>query len=89
MRRTNFIYTPTPDRADLARRGIAGILSAVLIGLVMLAALVLPAITRPSAALLLTGVAGVFALGASGSLVHLVIKDVRGRVRLRRPLTPH
>lgn len=88
MRRTNFIYTRNSNHARTQRPGMAGILSAVVIGLVMLAALVLPAITRPSAALLLTGVAGVFALGASASLVRLAITDVRDRARVRRPLTP-
>lgn len=88
MRRTNFIYTRSSNHARTQRPGMAGILSAVVIGLVMLAALVLPAITRPSAALLLTGVAGVFALGASASLVRLAITDVRDRARVRRPLTP-
>ena len=89
MRRTHFIYTRTQGSAEVGRPGAAGILSAGVIGLVMLAALVLPAVTRPSAALLLTGVAGIFAVGASVSLVRLAITDVRDRVRVRRPATPH
>ena len=68
---------------------MAGIVSALIIAMVMLVALVLPAFTRPSAALLLTAVTAVFALGASASLVNLVISDVRERVRVRRALSSH
>ena len=89
MRRTNFNYTRTPDRARTPRSGMAGIVSALIIAMVMLVALVLPAFTRPSAALLLTAVTAVFALGASASLVNLVISDVRERVRVRRALSSH
>lgn len=63
------------------------LLSALAIALVMAVAIALPAVSRPSAVILLTGVAGAFALAGAASLVHLVVKDVRERLRAA-PVTP-
>jgi hypothetical protein len=65
-----------------------GIFGTVLVIVALIAAVIQPAITSAitttTLVLLLGGIAGLFAIAALGSLVHLVVTDVRDTFRRRR-----
>ena len=85
------ITSGAPSRTDATHATPAtlrddwpGILGTLLIIAVMLAVIILPAMTTATVVLLLGGVAGLVALAALGSLVHLAVTDVRDTIRRGR-----